>query len=118
MNIHSSLIAELRDKAYRAAYVASQIKIGLPFQTRALRQSKGWTQSQLADVAGMTQPRIAEIEKPGRRCLNIETLLRLASAFDIGLEVRFVPFSELINHSEAFDPDTFSVKPFSDELKL
>jgi len=116
VNIHSSLIAELRDKTYRDAYVASQIRIGLPFQIRALRKAKDWTQDRLAEYAGMAQPRIAEIEKPGERRLNLDTLLRLAAAFDVALEVRFVLFSELIDRSEAFDPNDFTVKSFNEEL--
>ncbi len=117
LNIDSSLVAELRDKSYRDAYVASLIRIGLPLEIRALRKSREWTQPQLAEYAGMAQPRISEIEKPGERRLNIETLLRLASAFDVGLQVRFVPFSELIGWSEALDLDDFSVETFEGELK-
>jgi transcriptional regulator with XRE-family HTH domain len=116
VNIKSSLTAELRDKSYRDAYVASQIRIGLPYQARALRVARDLTQGQLADLAEMAQPRIAEIEKPGKRSLNLETLLRLASAFDVGLEVRFVPFGDIVRHEETFDPDTFDVPSFDDEL--
>jgi transcriptional regulator with XRE-family HTH domain len=111
------LTNELRDKAYRDAYVESQIRIGLPFQVRALRQARGWKQDGLADRAQMTQPRIAEIERPGQRRLTLETLLRIASAFDVGLEVRFVPFSVLIRHSESFRPDNFIVESFENELQ-
>jgi transcriptional regulator with XRE-family HTH domain len=117
VNINSSLIAELKDKQYRDAYVASQIRISLPLQTRALRKSRTWTQPELAEHAGMAQPRISEIEKPGERRLNIETLLRLASAFDVALQVRFVPFSEFIDFSEDLDLDTFAIEPFTEELK-
>ncbi len=116
MNIDSSLIAELRDKKYREAYVASQISIGIPFQIRALRKHRKWNQDQLAEHAKMAQPRISEIEKPGERRLNIETLMRIAAALDIGLQVRFVPFSELIDSSEDLDPDAISIKTFTEEL--
>ena len=116
MNIHSSLTTELRDKAYRDAYVASQIRIGLPFQIRALRKAKELTQEQLATKAQMAQPRIPEIER-GKRSLNIDTLLRIASALDVALEVRFVPFGELIRWSESLDPDTFDVDSFDEELE-
>jgi transcriptional regulator with XRE-family HTH domain len=116
MNINSLLTAELKEKAYRDGYVASQIALGLPNQIRALRTERKWTQGDLATRAKMAQPRISEIETPGERRLNIETLLRLASGFDIGLEVRFVPFSELVDRSEGFDPDSFSVKSFDDEI--
>lgn len=117
MNIHSSLIAELRDKAYRDAYVASQINIGLPFQARALRHARKWTQEELAERAGMSQPRIAEIERPNKRRFNLETLLRIASAFDVGLQVRFVPLTDIIRDDEAFNPDAFDAKPFAKELE-
>ena len=117
MNIHSSLIAELRDKKYRDAYVASQIHIGLPFQVRALRQSRDLRQEDLAELAGMSQPRIAEIEKPGKRKFNIDTLLRIASALDVGLEVHFVPISTIIDHRESFDPDSFEIPTFEEELE-
>jgi transcriptional regulator with XRE-family HTH domain len=116
MNINSSLIAELREKAYRDAYVASQIRMTLPLQVRGLRKRREWTQPELAEHAGMAQPRISELEKPGERRLTIETLLRLASAFDVALQVRFVPFSELIDWSEDLDIDNFAVQPFDAEV--
>lgn len=116
MNTQSSLVAELREKEYRDAYVASQIRIGLPFQVRALRKSRDWTQAELGEAAGMAQSRVAEIER-GKRSLNLETLQRLASAFDVALDVRFVPFGELIDRTERFDPDRFTVPAFDAELK-
>lgn len=117
-NINSSLVGELRDKQYRDAYVASQIRMSLPIQIRELRKSRDMTQPQLATLSGMTQPRISEIERPGERRLNIETLLRIASAFDVALQIRFVPFEELMDWSEGVDLDHFSVIPFIEELRL
>ena len=118
MNINSSLTRELREKRYRDAYVDSQIRIGLPFQIRALRKSRDkMTQAALAKEAEMSQPRISEIESPGERNLNIDTLLRLASAFDVALEIRFVPFSALVARSESFDPEKFNVASFDDEIE-
>ncbi len=35
-----------------------------------LRESREWTQPELAEAAGMSQPRISEIERPGERKLN------------------------------------------------
>ncbi len=68
------------------------------------------TQKQLALLAGMAQPRISKMERPGEESFNIETLIRLAAAFKLGLKVEFVPFSEMLtwenNYSQdAFDPD-------------
>ena len=114
----SRLLSELSNKAYRDAYVGSQIRIGLPFQVKALRTARGWSQGELALQAGMAQPRISEIERPGERSMNIDTLLRLASAFDCGLEVRFCPFSQLVRDSESFDPANFEVPTFQQELEF
>lgn len=116
MNSQSLLASRLRDKDYRDAFVASRLKIGLPMQCRALRESREWTQPQLADAAGMTQPRISEIERPGERSLNLETLLRLASAFDVALQVRFVPFSSFVTDDDNVDLDNFHIEPFEEDL--
>ena len=113
----SKLIRKLRDREYRKAFVASQINIGIPFQVRALLKSRGWTQEQLAERAGMLQPRISAILKPGKARLNIETLRRLAEAFDCGLSIQFVPFSELVRRSERFDPENVDILSFAEELK-
>jgi transcriptional regulator with XRE-family HTH domain len=117
LNINSSLMGELADKVYRDAYVGSQIRMNIPFQIRGLRDSFGWTQSKLAEEARMAQPRISELETPGERRLTIETLLRLASAFDVALQVRFLPFSELIEWSEDLDLNNLAIKRFAEEVE-
>src|SRR5438132_949996 len=86
-------------------------------QCRALRESREWTQPQLAEAAGMSQPRISEMERPGERKPNLETLLRLASAFDVALQVRFVPFSELVDDDDSIHFDTFHVAPFEEDMQ-
>ena len=116
MNTKSSLVAELKEKGYCDAFVASQVRVGLPLQCRALRESRELTQPELAAAAGMTQPRISEIERPGERRLNIETLLRLASAYDVALQVRFVPFSRLVDDDDDIDLEHFNVVPFEQDL--
>jgi transcriptional regulator with XRE-family HTH domain len=116
MHSQSLLATQLKNKEYRDAFVASQIRIGFPMQCRALRESREWTQPQLAEKASMSQPRISEIERPGERKLNLETLLRLASAFDVALEVRFVPFSQLVDDDDQVNLDDFYVAPFDEDI--
>lgn len=110
-------MAEFADKAYRDAYVGSQIRMTLPLQIRGLREGFGWTQATFASEAHMAQPRISELETPGERRLTIETLLRLASAFDIALQVRFLPFSELVEWNEGLELNNLRIKSFSEELQ-
>jgi transcriptional regulator with XRE-family HTH domain len=111
----SELGEKLHDQGYRKAFVASQINFGVPFQLRALLKARGKTQEWLAEEAGMLQPRISGLLTPGKTRPNIETLRRLAEAFDCGLAVRFVPFSELTAWSEGFDPESFYVPSFDDD---
>ena len=116
MNTSSEMTTKLSDPEYRSSFVESQINMGLPFKIKALRKQRNWTQPQLAERAGMKQSRISAIEKPGGGKLNIDTLCRLASAFDVALDVEFIPFGELMRRSDGFDPDSFAVKSFDDEI--
>lgn len=118
MNTKAQKIARLQKKQYRDAFVGSQISVGLPFQIRALREQRDWKQSRLASECGMLQPRISAMESPGGAKFNLETLRRLASAFDVALVVRFVPFGELVDWSERFNPDTFKIPSFKDDPAL
>lgn len=118
MSTISSAVEKLRDPEYRKAFVASQINVGIPFQIRALLKARGITQDWLAKKTGMLQPRISGLMTPGKTHPNIETLRRVAEAFDCGLAVRFVPFTELAEWSERFDPETFKVPDFDTEMAL
>jgi transcriptional regulator with XRE-family HTH domain len=102
----------------RELFVAGQIKTGIPFQIRALRDKKGWTQGELGAQLGMTQTNISRLESPGYGRLNITTLQRIAAAFDVGLIVRFVPFSELIGWVDKLSPDAVAPKSFDEEIEM
>ncbi len=47
------------------------------------------------------------MERPGTR-FNIETLVRLASAFKVGLVVKFVSFGEMLKWENGYSQDTFN----------
>jgi transcriptional regulator with XRE-family HTH domain len=108
-------LAEIADKEYRHGLVTAQIEVDLPLQIRALRKQRRLTQPELAELTGMKQPRFPLMEKPSGARFTLETLRRLAKAFDVALIVRFAPFSELLEWSEKFDPDSFRVASFDGE---
>lgn len=112
---NTKLVQKLKSKPYRDAFVASQIDVAIPYQIRALRERRNMPQEELAALSGMKQPRISAIERPGHGDVNVKTLRRIASAFDIALIVRFAPFSELVSLTESFSPDTFNVPSFSQD---
>lgn len=115
MSSISKLWRKLRDKEYRGGYTESQHSVEVPFQIRAIRKARGWTQAQLAERCGIPQARISHIEQPGRDPLSLRTLYRLAAAFDVGLLVQFVSFSELVRREADFEPETFCVPSFAED---
>jgi transcriptional regulator with XRE-family HTH domain len=112
----SRLLAKLKNKAYRAAFVIEHVKTSVPLQIHALREQFGWTQGQLAERAKTTQTVISRLEDPNYGNLSLNSLLKLASAFDIGLLVKFVPFSRLLNEFKDLSPQALFAKPFIEEL--
>ena len=107
--------AAMKDKEYRDAIIEEHVKAGLPFQVYGLRKKKGWTQKELGDRTSMAQERISLLEKPDYAKFSISTLLKLASAFDVGLTVRFVSFGKIfqeeMNLSDSLIPCDFNEDP-------
>lgn len=83
------------DKNYRASFLHSRIRSSIAAQIFFIRESRGWTQADLAEKASTKQPAISRMEK-GQGALTIRSLQAVADAFDVGLEVRFVPLSHII----------------------
>lgn len=58
----------------------------------------------------MQQSRVSTLETPGAN-VTIETLATLAAVFKVGLVVKFVPFSEMLQWENSFSQDSFKVLP-------
>ncbi|TDQ01498.1 helix-turn-helix domain-containing protein [Labedaea rhizosphaerae] len=71
------------------AYEATRLAFELGKAVREMREASGWTQVQLAEAAGMTQPAIARFEAGGT-VPTIPVLERLAHALGAELVVRLV----------------------------
>jgi len=108
----NKLIEQLKNKEYRDAFVSEHIDTGIPFQIRALRKKIPWTQKELAEHAGMLQERISVAENPNYSRFNIKTLKKIASAFDVALIIRFVPFSELVKWEYDLSPEKLEAVSF------
>ena len=111
------LISKLENnKLYREAYVNEHVKTSVPLQIRHLREQCALTQTQLAEQAKTTQTVISRLEDPNYGNLTLNSLLKIASALDIGLLVKFVPFSRLLAEFQNLSPTALSVQSFTEEL--
>ncbi len=118
MNMSSKLFSKLKNsKKYRELFIAGQINTGIPFQVRALRSARRWTQDKLGEESKMPQTVISRIESRSAGSLSIKTLLKIAAAFDVALVVRFVPFSEMIDWAENLSPEAVAPKSFEEEAE-
>ena len=86
---------ELRDRRMAEpgaaeAYESAHLAFELGRAVRELRERNGWSQTQLAQAAGMTQSAVARFEAGGT-VPTLTVLDRLARALDVKLDVRFAP---------------------------
>lgn len=81
------LLAHLcKDEEFARAWALEVPKIALAVNVSKLRFERGLTQQQLAEAAGMRQPRIADIER-GDGNPRLETLTRIANALRVDVAV-------------------------------
>jgi transcriptional regulator with XRE-family HTH domain len=110
------LLSRLLKKSFRDAYTEQHVKTSIPEQIRAIRIKRDWTQSELAERSKTTQTVIARVEDINYGNLSLNTLLKIASALDIGLLVKFVPYSRLVREFEDASIAAVNVPAFPDEV--
>jgi transcriptional regulator with XRE-family HTH domain len=76
------------------ACVAAQIK--------TIREQRQWTQADLAERIGTKQAGISRLENVNYDAWKVETLTRIARAFDVRLRISFEEFDSLIDEVERF----------------
>lgn len=77
---------------------------------KEIRKSKGWSQTELAEKANMSQTALSQIEKGKSKRPGIETLKKISQALEIpesliyvmGLEKSDVPSSKQILYEKLF----------------
>lgn len=102
-------------KEYRDSFVAAHLSTSVAAQIQTLREDRGWTKRQLAKKTGMAATRISLMESPSYDKFTLTTLRRLASAFDVALEARFVSFSWLVDWVSDLSPAKLSAANFDED---
>jgi transcriptional regulator with XRE-family HTH domain len=113
-----NLIKKLKEsKKARDAYVYEHVRNGIPFQIRAMRKENEWSQQDLAEAAKTSRTVITRIEDPNYGKLSLKTLLAIASAFNVALLVKFVPFSRLLKEYEDVSWQALSAESVTHKLE-
>lgn len=116
VTVKRDLLENCSSREYREALVFENVYTGICSQIRVLREQRGWSQAALGRRAKMAQERISILEDPNAETKpTLNTLLRVASACDIGLDVRFVPFSAVLDRSTKTDSSELEVPSFDEE---
>ena len=108
----------LTDKEYRHLYVEEHINNGLAFQIRALREIRGWSQTELGARTDLPQAVIAQFENPDYGRYTLAALKRLGDAFDVALVVRFVPFSAFNEWTDNITPERLAPLSYTEERRI
>lgn len=111
--IRKNLWNYLTDENFRREYKAEHARSGIAYQIRAMRDARGWSQSDLAKKAGKSQSNIARLEDPDYGKFSVQTLLEIADAFDVWLSVEFVSFKTGLARTANRSPSILNAEPFS-----
>ncbi len=103
---------------YRHAFVEESIRTRITAQIKALRDARKWDYKGFAEKINKKVSWVYRLEDPNIAPPTIPTLLQVAAAFDIGLDVRFRSFSELLDDVTTLRPESFAVPSFEEELKI
>ena len=86
----SELRKELGVDRAHPAYDAARLAFALGAEVRTLREQRGWTQTELAERAGMTQSAMARFEAGGT-VPTLPVLERIAVALQMRLSIELIP---------------------------
>lgn len=119
MKTISDLVKKIKNsfksEEYRHAYVDEFLNLSIATQIKVLREQRDWGQKDIADKVGMKQPRISVMENVNYSSWSINTLRKLAKAFDLTLRVSFESFGSRVKEIEQFNRRALERFSFKDD---
>lgn len=106
-----------KDREYRESYMEASIEQGIAWQIRINREIRDMKQSDLARAIDTGQSAISRLEDPSYGSHSLETLVKVAHAFDCALSVKFVSYSQLAYDSERLGEGEQYAASYTDEMK-
>lgn len=84
------------DKEYRDAYLEAHVMGSIAYQTRTLREQSGLSQKQFGEAIEKPQSVVSRLEDTEYSGVTINTLLSIAKARDVGLNVSFTDYANVL----------------------
>jgi len=81
---------DMKNPEFRKAFEEEEVFVSLAIQIAEIRQKKKLTQKQLARKLRTTQQNVSRLEDIQNRSYSLETLVKIADAFDKRLKIKFV----------------------------
>jgi transcriptional regulator with XRE-family HTH domain len=75
------------------------------------------SQAQLSEIVGTKQSVISRLEDPDAGSVNLNTLLKIAEAFDVSLIVKFSSFGKFLNEYQEISPKELAVNSYDEEIE-
>jgi transcriptional regulator with XRE-family HTH domain len=117
-SIREQLFDSLRaSKEYRHSFLEESISARITAQIRALRDAHNYDYKAFADLINKKPSWTYRLEDPNAPPPTIPTLLQIAEAFDVALDVRFCAFSQLVSDMSSLNPKSFVVRSFDEEVR-
>lgn len=107
----------LDSRRYRHGLTGAEVTNRISHQLRAMLRDRGWEQLDLARESGIAAPLISNYVR-GYQNYSLETLKKLAKAFDTSLVVGFTPFSETVDWIADLDPSKLAPPSATNDLRL
>lgn len=107
------LLNKLLGKKYRDAYVRENVRTGIAYQIRAMREQRNsMSQEALGKLLDKPQSTVSRLEDADYGKHTLQTLLEVASAFDVALLVQFVTHSEFLRRTQDVSPNALKAAAF------
>lgn len=118
--LKAALWRVMRVKAIRHWINRRWINFTLATQIKSLRIQRGWTQTELANKAGIDIMTVVRIEKLywGKVWPAMTTIMRIAAAFDCCFIGKYAPWSQLVNEIVDGHSADRPIKTFAEEDEL
>ena len=113
-----SLATEFEDKEYAHSYLEDFSNMEIAAQIKVLREQRGLTQKELAELANMKQERVSKLEDVNYDAWTVKTLRKLALAFDVGIKVSFETISNRILDIDALSKKELERTSRDEDLKF